>query len=185
MNWQQLPNVISVSRIVLVLPIGYLLGQREFGLALILIFIAGVSDGLDGYLAKRNGWESRLGSFLDPLADKLLLLCCFFMCVWIGLLPMWLFGVILIRDIVVATGAWFYHLWIEPFHGAPPFSSKLNTVLQIVFILALMLNQGLLPVPDIWLEYGLYIVAMTTAISGLEYVWVWGLKAWKISKERK
>lgn len=183
MKASDLPNVISCFRLILVIPIGYLLARHHFNWALLLIFIAGISDALDGYLAKTYGWQSRLGSFLDPLADKLLLLCCFGMCVWLGLIPLWLFGLVLLRDAIVATGALFYHLLIEPFQGDPPFSSKLNTVLQIVFVLAVILAQSLIPIPSAWLTYLLYGVVATTAISGIEYVWVWGLKAWQHSRD--
>lgn len=182
MTRRDIPNLISIARIVLVLPIGYLLGTQQFTWALLLIFVAGLSDGLDGYLAKHFGWSSRLGSFLDPLADKLLLLCCFAVCMWIGLIPWWLFALVLLRDTVVATGALCYHLLIEPFQGDPPFSSKLNTVLQIVFVLAVIVAQTGLPIPSSWLQFMMYVVVATTSISGIEYVWVWGLKAWHKSR---
>jgi cardiolipin synthase len=166
-----------------VLPIGYLLAQQQFKFALLLIFVAGISDALDGYLAKHYHWESRLGSFLDPLADKLLLLCCFGMCVWVGLIPWWLFVLILVRDTVVAAGAMCYHLLIEPFQGEPPFSSKLNTVVQIVFILAVIVAQAVVAIPASWLTNLMYVVVATTTLSGVEYVWVWGLRAWYKTRE--
>lgn len=179
MTRRDIPNLISIVRLLLVLPIGYLLLQQHFQWALLLIFVAGISDALDGYLAKHFHWESRLGSFLDPLADKLLLLCCFGVSAWIGLIPWWLFALILMRDAVVATGALFYHLLIEPFQGEPPFSSKLNTVVQIVFMLAVIVSQAVVSMPSSWLIYLMYGVVATTAVSGIEYVWVWGLRAWQ------
>ena len=73
----QLPNLISVLRILLVLPVVWALVNLEYAIALILFAVAGFTDALDGFLAKHFHWESRLGSILDPLADKLLLVSCF------------------------------------------------------------------------------------------------------------
>jgi len=186
MTRKDIPNAISILRIVLVAPIVYFLLVENFTAALVLIVIAGVSDALDGFLAKKYDWISQLGSFLDPLADKLLLVSCFLVCVLIGLIPAWLFAMILIRDLIVAFGALIYHFVIEEFHGTPPFSSKLNTLFQIVYLVMVIASQGVVYVADSWLNFALYCVAATTAISGLEYVWIWGLKAWnrKLKGER-
>lgn len=180
MTRSDIPNAISIVRILLVAPIVYLLLDGQYSLALFLIVIAGLSDALDGFLAKRYNWSSRLGSFLDPLADKLLLVSCFLVCALIGLMPVWLFALILFRDLVVAFGALVYHFMVEQFHGEPPFSSKLNTTFQIVYLVMLIASQQLLPISTAWINFALYAVAATTAISGLEYIWVWGLKAWDI-----
>lgn len=104
MNRRDIPNLISVIRIVLVLPIIYLLWNKQYQMTLALFIIAGLSDALDGFLAKRYDWTSQLGSFLDPLADKLLLVSCFLVCVLTGLMPAWLFIVILLRDVIVSFG---------------------------------------------------------------------------------
>jgi len=180
MNRKDIPNIISVLRMVLVAPIVYLLLSERYQFALLLIVVAGVSDALDGFLAKRYGWSSQLGSFLDPLADKILLVSCFFVCVFIGLVPAWLFIIIVLRDVIVALGALLYHLTIEQFNGEPPFSSKLNTAFQIIYLVMLIASQGILSVPADWIEYAVYAVAATTTISGLEYVWTWGLRAWSV-----
>jgi len=71
---RHIPNIISILRILLVIPVVMLLLDQRYGAALLLFAIAGISDGVDGFLAKRFGWQSRLGSILDPLADKLLLI---------------------------------------------------------------------------------------------------------------
>lgn len=180
MTRKDIPNAISIARILLVAPIAYLLLNESYTVALILVVIAAVSDALDGFLAKRYGWTSQVGSFLDPLADKLLLVSCFLVCIVIDLMPAWLFAVILIRDLVVAFGALGYHFMVEAFHGEPPFSSKLNTAFQIIYLVMLISSQQLINVPATWLDFALYSVAATTAISGLEYIWVWGMKAWNI-----
>jgi len=183
MTRKDIPNIISVLRMLLVVPIVYLLLIEAYQFALLLIVLAGLSDALDGFLAKRYDWSSPLGSFLDPLADKILLVCCFLVCVFTGLVPAWLFVLIVLRDLVVALGALLYHLAIEKFHGEPPFSSKLNTAFQIIYLVMLIASQGTIQLPNDWLEYAVYVVALTTAISGLEYVWTWGMRAWRIKIE--
>ncbi|MDX2426577.1 MAG: CDP-alcohol phosphatidyltransferase family protein [Cycloclasticus sp.] len=178
MTRKDIPNLISVLRIILVVPIVYFLLKGDYLLALVLFVVAGVSDALDGFLAKRFSWTSRLGSLLDPLADKFLLVSCFLVFVFIGLMPTWLFAMIVLRDLIVAFGALLYHLKIEKFCGEPPFSSKLNTTFQIVYLVMLIASQGIIELPMSWMVVVLYAVAATTMISGLEYIWVWGLKAW-------
>ena len=185
MTRQDIPNVISGIRILLVAPVIYLLWHENYHLALGIFTVAGLSDALDGFLAKRYGWTSRLGSFLDPLADKLLLVSCFVVFVLTGLMPVWLFVLILLRDLIVALGALAYHFVVEGFNGTPPFSSKLNTAFQIIYLVLLIASQGGFSIPDSWVEFALYCVAATTVVSGLEYVWSWSLKAWEAKGGRK
>jgi len=101
---QDLPNIISILRIVLVLPVVWALLNNYFLWALVLFTIAGISDALDGFLAKHFHWESRLGSILDPLADKLLLIASFASLTWLGLIPVWLFWMALGRDFLIVIG---------------------------------------------------------------------------------
>jgi cardiolipin synthase len=185
MTRKDLPNAISVLRIALVVPIVYLLLNKQFNPALALFVIAGVSDALDGYLAKKYHWTSRLGSFLDPLADKLLLVSCFAVCVVIELIPVWLFALVLCRDLLVAFGALACHFLLETFQGDPPFSSKLNTALQIILLVMVFCNESLAAVPTTWVEFVLYSVAATTVVSGAEYIWTWGFKYWDTKSENK
>ena len=184
MTRKDIPNAISILRIILVIPIVYLLLRQEYTIALGLIVIAGASDALDGYLAKTYHWTSRLGSFLDPLADKLLLVSCFLVCVFTGLVPGWLFAIILVRDLMVAFGALLYHFIVEPFQGEPPFSSKLNTLFQIVYLVMVISNESFFNLPENWIVYEFFAVAATTWISGLEYILVWCLKAWNLKMTR-
>lgn len=90
MKPHDIPNVITAFRFLLVPPVVILLLQERFTAALIVFGVAGFSDGLDGFLAKRYDWRSRLGSILDPLADKLLLVSSFVTLGWLGLIPAWL-----------------------------------------------------------------------------------------------
>jgi len=177
---KDLPNLISVARILLSLPVAYLLLEQRFTEALILFFVAGVSDGLDGFLAKRFAWHSRLGSILDPLADKILLITSFLCLALVDVIPMWLMMMVFARDLIIIVGAAAFHLLFGQFEMAPTWISKINTTLQIILVLALVLSHGLYPLPAdllVWLVYG---VSVTTVLSGLDYVWIWGRKAYHI-----
>ena len=134
MKLRDIPNILSLLRISLVIPIVYLLVQREFSYVLVLFVIAGISDGLDGYLAKRNNWTSRLGSILDPLADKLLLVFSYLALGWMGEIPMWLVFAVMARDVIIIVGAISYHELIGEYDMEPSWLSKTNTFFQIVLI---------------------------------------------------
>ena len=90
MNLKDIPNIICTIRILLVFPIIVLLVQHNFNLALILFIIAGISDGLDGYLARKYNWKTELGGWLDPVADKTLQVSVYIVLTWLGLIPWWL-----------------------------------------------------------------------------------------------
>lgn len=156
--------------------------EREFGMALILFFVAGISDGIDGYLAKRNHWASRLGSILDPLADKLLLISSFVMLGLLSYLPIWLVVVVLLRDLTIVLGAGVYHLVVGKYEMAPSMISKINTFMQIVLVLGLVFSLGLYALPAVVINALIYAVLATTLASGVDYVIVWGRKAYRQRK---
>lgn len=174
---RHLPNLISAARIVLVGPIIWSLLQRDFDLAIALFLIAGASDGLDGYLAKRFGWSSRLGGILDALADKFLLVSVFVCLWWLEIFPWWLVGWVLLRDLVIVIGGTVYNYRVETVQPAPSLVSKLNTVLQIVLAAVGVVQLGFGGVPD-WLMYALiWSVMLTVLLSGVDYTRVWGRRA--------
>jgi cardiolipin synthase len=173
-----LPNIITFLRFLLLPPVVLLLLNRRYDAALLVFALAGFSDALDGYLAKRYHWTSRLGALLDPLADKLMLVSGFVTLGWLGLIPPWLVALIILRDVVIVTGAIVYHLRIEKLEAAPSGVSKLNTFAQILLILAVMFSQAFRPLPAFWMDALIYGVLLTTLWSGLDYVLTWGRKAW-------
>src|SRR5579863_10742748 len=97
---RHLPNLICLLRIVLVWPIVVSIAHAQYPQTLLLFFIAAMSDGLDGYLAKRFNWISELGKLLDPLGDKLLLVAVFLVATWHGLIPQWLTMLAVARDVL-------------------------------------------------------------------------------------
>jgi len=175
LSW--LPNAISLLRILLVAPILVLVARHEFVMALALFLVAGLSDGLDGYLAVRNGWTSRLGSLLDPAADKLLMTGLFVMLAWIGFIPAWLAAVVIARDLIIVVGAIAYNFLVRPVPGEPSRISKMNTALQMLFVL-FVLSQAAFGWPD---EITLTIlgaaILVTVVISGVDYVLSWSRRA--------
>ncbi|MCP3664233.1 MAG: CDP-alcohol phosphatidyltransferase family protein [Gammaproteobacteria bacterium] len=177
MKSEDIPNLISVLRIFLTLPVVYLLLMQRFDIALILFAIAGISDGLDGYLAKRNGWVSRLGGILDPLADKVLLVSSYLSLAVVGMIPVWLVILVILRDLVIVTGALVYHFRVSQLEASPSLISKLNTVLQIILVLSVVLDQGMVSLPAIYIQGMIWLVAATTLASGVGYVWVWSRRA--------
>jgi cardiolipin synthase len=174
---RDLPNIISVLRLLAVMPVVYLLLEREFGWALALFAAAGVSDGVDGFLAKHYGWQSRLGGILDPLADKTLLVACFLVLGAMSLIPVWLVLAVVFRDLLIVGGALLYNYRVEEVEAAPIIVSKLNTVLQILLLVLVITDAGPMPVPDGVLEILTWACLVTVLISGTQYVWIWSRKA--------
>jgi cardiolipin synthase len=174
---EQIPNAISVARILMVAPTAWLLLQERYGAAFVLFLVAGASDALDGQLAKRFGWQTPLGGLLDPLADKLLLVVSFLCLGWLGELPAWLVGLVILRDLVIVSGATVYHLRIAPFEAEPMLISKANTVLQIVLVLAVVARQAGAGLPEGFVTLGVWVVACTTLVSGVVYVVEWSRRA--------
>ncbi|MCU7914473.1 MAG: CDP-alcohol phosphatidyltransferase family protein [Candidatus Thiodiazotropha sp. (ex Gloverina cf. vestifex)] len=177
MNARDIPNLISFLRILLTLPIVWLLFEREFSYALMLFAVAGFSDGLDGFLAKRFNWQSHLGGLLDPLADKALLMSSFLVLGGLGLIPVWLVILVIFRDLTIMGGALYYHYSVEEVDANPSLISKLNTLLQIMLVLLVVTDAGPLPLPQILLQGLTLATGATTLVSGGLYVWVWTNKA--------
>ena len=186
MNRSDIPNIISILRIILVIPTVMLLLDERYGLALILFAVAGASDGLDGYIAKRYHYVSRLGTILDPLADKLLLVCTYLALGWLGLFPAWLVIAVIARDALIVSGGVAYHFLIGQYDMAPTLVSKLNTFSQIVLALAAVLSMSVLPHAELqwFIGWMIYVTLGTTVISGVDYVWTWGLRAYRARSTR-
>jgi len=177
MSFRWLPNAISILRIALIVPIVLLIVDAQFKLALALSFLAGLSDGLDGFLAKRFHWHTRLGALLDPIADKLLVASTFVALVYTGHIPLWLGVLVILRDFVIVGGATLYNFLIRPVEGEPTRISKLNTALQLLFV-GFVLGRAAFGWPDqISITVLGAAVVVTVVISGIDYVWSWARRA--------
>jgi len=164
-------------RIALVAPILILLLDGQYGWSLLLFCVAGFSDGLDGYLAVRFDWSTRLGGLLDPAADKLLVTGLFVTLAWIGLIPVWLAVVVILRDVVIVSGAIAYNFIVKPVPGEPSRISKLNTALQMLFVVFVLSHAGFDWPDKITLTVLGASILVTVVISGVDYVWSWSRRA--------
>jgi cardiolipin synthase len=164
-------------RIALVAPILMLILQGSFGWALALFWLAGFSDGVDGYLAKRFSWHTRLGALLDPIADKLLVAGLFITLAYTGHIPVWLAATVILRDVVIIAGATAYNFLVRPVQGEPTRVSKLNTALQLLFLLFVISRAGFGWPDEISITILGASVLITVIISGVDYVWSWSRRA--------
>jgi cardiolipin synthase len=174
---RHLPNIICLCRILLIWPIvdGLLGGAYER--TLLLFVVASLSDGLDGWLAKRYGWTSQLGIWLDPLADKLLLVSMFLVLTWQGHVPRYLAVGAVSRDVLIAVGALVFRFASGPVRGRPIISSKINTVLQILYVVLVVTHAAWAQPPNSVLQALAAIIFMTVLYSGVAYVREFTLRA--------
>ncbi len=184
MTWSQIPNVISLLRILLVVPTGWLLWSAYYPQALILMAIAGASDALDGALARRYQWSSDFGAAIDPIEDKLLVIVMLVIFTMQGHIPLWLAVVVIARDVIILGGAGVYWLLFKEIEMSPTFASKANTASQIITVLLVLLglcgfgwlSEIVLILLDPWV---FYILAALGVGSGVDYVITWSSKAWR------
>ena len=177
MSLRWLPNAISIMRIVLIAPILLYIVQGRYGLALLLFFVAGFSDGVDGFLAKRYDWHTRIGALLDPIADKLLVGGTFITLVIVGLVPAWIAILVIVRDVVIVGGATAYNFLVKPVEGEPTRISKLNTALQLLFVVFILSRAGFGWPDQITITIIGAGVMVTIVVSGIDYVWSWARRA--------
>jgi len=184
MSLRFLPNLLCVLRIVLVYPVALGILQGHYPEVLALFAIAAFTDGLDGFLAKRFGWHSELGKVLDPLADKLLLVTVFICLSVAGLAPWWLAALVLLRDLVIFFGALTYKWLFGPLRGEPTIVSKLNTLCQIAFCLAVVAEAAFgVPGGAVVTALGALVV-VSTAVSGIDYILIYSRRAAVVARGR-
>ena len=172
MQARYIPNLITMVRFLLVPPLVMMMWRGRFGDALVIFAMMGASDALDGFLAKRFGWQTKLGAYMDPLADKLMLVSAFVTLGWLGLLPQWLVALVILRDLLIILGAGAYQAITHRLQMAPTLISKFNTLTQIVLVLTVMIHQ-LVELPSGALTTLLGLTVFTTLASGLHYLVVW------------
>lgn len=177
---RHLPNLICLARIALVWPTVVALHAGDHALAVVLFVVAAVSDGLDGYLAKRFGWTSEFGKFIDPLADKVLLVAVFVTTSWLGLVPWWLAAAAIARDVMIGLGALIFRLWFGPLRGRPTIVSKINTLFQLGYLLGVMMLAAFEFPPAEVIDALAVITLITTVLSGWDYIWAFTRRAWGV-----
>ncbi len=145
--------------------------------AFVLFLAAGVSDAVDGFIAKRFNSETALGKFLDPLADKALLVCVYVSLGQADLLAVWLVIMVVFRDAVIVGGAILYQTLTQSLTMRPLRISKVNTVAQIILAAAVLGVTGFAVEARGMIDVMVYAVAATTLLSGAYYVVTWSRMA--------
>lgn len=168
-----LPNLISTGRILLVPAVVWLMAERRFDLAFWGFAVAGISDGIDGFIARHWNLRSRLGAFLDPLADKLLLVSTFVTLGFLGLVPDWLVILVVARDLLIVGGVllgWVLGADAEPH---PSLVSKANTLCQILLAGTVLFVAGRGWAATDVVSALAVMTALLTALSGAAYLLDW------------
>ncbi len=164
-----IPNLFTLARILLIPIFIWLLLCEMLNIALLVFFIAGVTDALDGFIARVSDQKSRLGAYLDPLADKLLLVSSFLVLGHLGLVPGWLVIIAVSRDVMIVLGLVTLTFFSVTIKIEPVLLSKLNTLLQISTVLA-VLSVSLFPLPE-WVYTVLFACTGVVCVaSGIHYV---------------
>lgn len=185
-NVWTIPNMLCITRIVLSPYLGYLIVNGNFEYALIFVAIASVTDLIDGWVARNfQGQKSKLGSFLDPMADKVLVGTMFFTLTYIDLIPIYLTGIIILRDLVLMGAAFQIHYMAIPkprtlsklfdvtntnVRLAPMFISKVNTTVQLAMVCATIAAPVFEYVDHPALKALWWLTTATTVSSAISYI---------------
>lgn len=176
LNWLNPANLLTLVRIA-VMPVlihAILDGRNER--ALWVLFVAALTDAADGAVARRFEFKSRFGAYLDPIADKLLLVGIYLALAFIGRAPVWLVAMIFVRDVLIVLVAAIGLFFLGRSSYPPSLWGKASTFFQLTYALALMAHNVWPGSPTRWLESPLMLaVAVFTTVSGLHYCW----RAWR------
>lgn len=168
-----IPNLITLGRILLVPLTVWLIISEAYGAAFLSFVVAGVSDGVDGFLARRFNWRTELGAYLDPVADKSLLVSVYVALGFLKEVPAWLVITIVSRDVLIIGAVLLSRLMHKPLRMAPLMVSKVNTVAQIIFAVAVLGVAALGEPLGMLVNYGSIPVALLTVASGAAYLVSW------------
>ncbi|MDP6689068.1 MAG: CDP-alcohol phosphatidyltransferase family protein [Alphaproteobacteria bacterium] len=169
-----LPNIISMARLLSVPFNVWLIMIDQWRLALVVFCLAGLSDAVDGFLAKRFGMQSRLGQYLDPIADKALLVTIFIVLGVQMYLPLWLVILVVSRDILIVGGLFLLFIFDQPYAPKPFMLSKVNTATQIVLAALVIAKVAFsLDGAAVYVQALVLLTALTTVASGTQYLADW------------
>jgi cardiolipin synthase len=168
-----IPNLITLGRILLVPIVVWAISSGAMWIAFVLFVVAGISDAVDGFLAKRYNMTTELGRYLDPLADKALIVSIYLALGINGTIPRWLVILVVSRDILIVGGIMLSWLMGDPLKIKPLWVSKLNTAAQIVFACLVLGSIGFEIKADLLIEVMMVVVTCTTLLSIAAYVVEW------------
>lgn len=181
MNWvfASIPNALTILRLGLIVPFVFFFAKEHYVSAFLIFLTAGITDALDGWLARAFRWQTSLGSFLDPLADKLLVAASFVALAIVHILPWWLVVLVFMRDATISFGVLGWFLVIkQPITLRPTILSKLNTVIQLGLVSFCLYERAFEPALNpIYQQTLIGLTTLSTLASYLHYVWVWSYKA--------
>ncbi|WP_029057220.1 CDP-alcohol phosphatidyltransferase family protein [Stappia stellulata] len=168
-----LPNLITIARLLGVPVVVWLIADGHFATAFWLFVLCGVSDGIDGYIARRFDMQSELGAYLDPIADKALLVAVYLSLLFAGMLPVWLVVAVTARDLLIVGAVNLSWIMDRPVEIRPFLISKATTVAQIVTA-ATILGKAAFGVRIAWMENGMVLAtAILTLLSAAAYLRAW------------
>ena len=165
------PNLITFGRLCAVPLAFWLVVERRLDAAFYLFVLAGMSDAVDGWLARRFGGNS-IGALLDPVADKALLVTMYVTLAVVQELPDWLAILVVFRDLLIVGGVIILGILGQPVVIRPLYVSKLNTLLQIVLVAMTLFLEGFRLMAPVLIDVLVWLVALSTLVSGAAYVWV-------------
>lgn len=170
---RHLPNLITIIRFLLVPVLVVLLLNERYFPAFFVFVVAALSDGIDGFIARRYCLESHLGGILDPLADKAMMAASYIMLAVLGLVPIWAVAIILGRDALIIGGYLGYTRKYGPIQMKASLLSKANSVAQMAFATSVLAHAANLIDFAHFAYYFLYGTVGLTIVSGIHYYWSW------------
>lgn len=180
-----LPNLLTLSRLALIIPFLFCLFNQNYIIAFYIFLFAGLTDGFDGWLARRFHWQTHFGSFLDPLADKLLVAASFISLALLKRLPWWLVILVFLRDLTIIIGVICWHYFIHrEVHFKPSLLSKINTAFQLSLVTLCLIELAFFITPSYLTAVLILITAMTTLASYLDYVLTWSRIAYSMQHKK-
>jgi cardiolipin synthase len=168
-----LPNIITIGRILLVPVTIWLIVAGQFGLAFMVFIVAGLGDGIDGYIARRYQMKTQLGAYLDPLADKLLLVSIYISLGLLQHMPAWLVILVASRDVLIVGAVILSWIMGKPIKVQPLITSKINTAAQIAFAGGQLAILAWMSDATWFMEIGSAVVAILTVASAALYMREW------------
>lgn len=168
-----IPNLLTLARILLVPVVVWAIAQGQMGIALAAFVVAGITDAVDGYVAKRFGQQTELGAYLDPLADKTLIVSIYVSLAIFGFIPHWVAILVVSRDIMIVGAVLLSTLVEKPLTIQPLMVSKANTAAQIVFAALVLAAKGLRIDLDWAIFLAMWAVAALTLASAAAYLVAW------------
>jgi cardiolipin synthase (CMP-forming) len=168
-----IPNFITIGRFLMVPLVVWSLLNGQYALAFACFLIAGISDGVDGFIARHFDMRSKLGSWLDPAADKILLVSVYIMLGWLGEIPDWLVVLVVSRDAMIVGAIILSSIMGTAVEMKPLLVSKANTFVQIALAALVLAELALVGAMPQTREFVVYVTAFLTFASGIAYVRGW------------